>query len=85
MSRRSRTLEEAVCISQLHGETWWDAEVQRMRGELLALQKGEQREARAALERAVAIALEQEAAMLEQRARESLAALGSNAAALTAA
>ena len=33
-----RTLDEAVEISALHGDTWWDAEIHRMRGELLGRQ-----------------------------------------------
>ncbi len=69
-----RTLGEAVEISRLHGDSFWDAEIHRMRGELLGSQNGGEQEALAALERAVSIACEQEAGMLEQRARQSLAA-----------
>jgi tetratricopeptide (TPR) repeat protein len=74
-----RTLDQAVEISASHGDTWWDAEIHRMRGELLHRLRGRSEEALAALRRAVAIAREQEAAMLEQRALDSLAALDPNA------
>ena len=69
-----RTLDEAVEISSSHGDTWWDAELHRMRGELLQRQGGKDAEALAALQRALSTAREQGAAMLEQRALESLEA-----------
>jgi predicted ATPase len=69
-----RTLDEAVEISSLHGDTWWDAELHRMRGELLQRQGDKNDEAHAALQRAASIAREQGATMLEQRALGSLAA-----------
>jgi DNA-binding SARP family transcriptional activator/tetratricopeptide (TPR) repeat protein len=69
-----RTLDEAVEISSSHGDTWWDAELHRMRGDLLQRQGGKDAEALAALQRALSTAREQGAAMLEQRALESLEA-----------
>jgi tetratricopeptide (TPR) repeat protein len=74
-----RTLDEALEISSLHGDTWWDAELHRMRGELLCRSSGRGEEARAALERAASIAHAQKATVLEQRARQSIAALDPNA------
>jgi predicted ATPase len=74
-----RTLDEALDISALAGDAWWDAEIHRMRGELLQRQGGRDVEATAAFERAVAIAREQGAGMLEQRAVESLAKFLANA------
>ena len=74
-----RTLDEAIDISGSNGDTWWDAELHRLRGELLGRQGERQGEALAALERALSIAREQEAGMLEARARESLAMFRSNA------
>jgi DNA-binding SARP family transcriptional activator/predicted ATPase len=74
-----RTLDEALEISALAGDAWWDAEMHRMRGELLQRENGRDVEATAAFERAVAIAREQGAAMLEQRAVDSLAKFVSNA------
>ena len=62
------SLDQALEISASHGDTWWDAELYRMRGELLHRLGGKSEEALAALRGAVAIAREQEAAMLEQRA-----------------
>src|SRR5438477_654003 len=63
-----------VQMSQLHGDTWWDAEVHRMRGELLG-RLGRKVMAEAALDRALSIARDQEAGALERRARASIAAL----------
>ncbi len=74
-----RTLDRAVEISASHGDTWWDAELHRMRGQILHRLGSRSEEALAALRRAVAIAREQEAAMLEQRALDSLAAFDPNA------
>jgi len=73
------TLDEALEISALAGDAWWDAEMHRMRGELLHRQGDRAVEARAAFERAVAIAREQGAGMLEQRAVDNT--LGSRVAA----
>jgi DNA-binding SARP family transcriptional activator/predicted ATPase len=70
-----RTLDEALETSAANGDTWWDAESHRVRGEILLQLRGRDDEARAALERALCIAQGQEASMLEQRARESLGAL----------
>jgi DNA-binding SARP family transcriptional activator/tetratricopeptide (TPR) repeat protein len=72
------TLGEALALSASHGDTWWDAELHRMRGELLRWQ-GEDEEAIAELRRAVSIAEEQGAAMLERRALDSLSRSGPNA------
>ncbi len=72
------TLDEALELSSLHGDTWWDAEIHRMRGELLHSQ-GKPVKAIVELRRAVSIAHEQEAAMLERRALDSLAGLAPNA------
>ncbi|HTB76730.1 MAG TPA: hypothetical protein VK762_25965, partial [Polyangiaceae bacterium] len=72
------TLDEALELSSLNGDTWWDAEIHRMRGELLC-SRGKPAKAIAELRRAVSVARAQEAAMLERRALDSLAGLFPNA------
>ncbi len=74
-----QTLDEAIEISSSSGDRWWDAEIHRARAAVLLELGGGDEGARAALRRAISVAREQEATMLEQRARESLEALGANA------
>ncbi len=73
------TLDEALRISTSNGDSWWNAEVHRMRGTVLHELGDRDEEACAAVRHALSIARDQGASMLERRARESLEALGSNA------
>jgi hypothetical protein len=66
--------DEGLASVASTGECWYEAELHRLRGEALA-GMGRNREAVAAIERAVATAVAQGAAGLEGRARRSLAAL----------
>ena len=69
-------LTEALDVIQSHGERWWEAEIHRLRGELLLKQNpSDLAEAQASLERAVEIARRQGAKSLELRATTSLARL----------
>ncbi|HEV2238155.1 MAG TPA: hypothetical protein VGR57_15955, partial [Ktedonobacterales bacterium] len=66
-------LDEAFAIAVAQHEHWWDAELYRLRGELLQLRGAPPAEVEAALLRAVAIAREQQARSFELRATLSLA------------
>ncbi|HZC76474.1 MAG TPA: hypothetical protein VE258_01915, partial [Ktedonobacterales bacterium] len=65
-------IDEALVESQANNERWWDAELFRLRGELLHAQ-GADDEVEAALSQALEIARSQEARSLELRATMSLA------------
>jgi predicted ATPase len=67
-------VHEALAESHAHGETWWDAELHRLRGELLVAGGGAA-EAEPAFLGALEIARAQEARSLELRAAISLARL----------
>ncbi len=68
-------LDEALAEARAHNERWWNAEVHRLRGELLLLRGADADEVEAALLRAVEIARSQQARSLELRATMSLARL----------
>ena len=68
-------LDEALAASHTQRERWWDAELHRLRGELLLACGAPEREAEAALLRAIEIARTQQARSLELRATTSLARL----------
>lgn len=68
-------IDEALAEARAHGEHWWDAELHRLRGELLLAHGAEVSDAEAALFRAVTIARGQQARSLELRATTSLARL----------
>jgi predicted ATPase len=71
-----QALAEAHTLVEQHEERWWAAEVCRLRGVVLLRQTGTpQAEAEAWLQRALAVALHQEAKSLELRAAMSLARL----------
>ncbi len=70
-------IDEAMAESRAHNERWWDAELHRMRGELLWARGTDTRDVEAALARARVIAREQRARSLELRAATSLARLWS--------
>ncbi|HEX9370854.1 MAG TPA: AAA family ATPase [Roseiflexaceae bacterium] len=68
-------LDEALAVSATHGECWWDAELHRLRGELLLAQGAQEATAAAAFQQALAIARDQGARSLELRAATSLGRL----------
>jgi DNA-binding SARP family transcriptional activator/predicted ATPase len=68
-------VDEALAASRTHNERWWDAELHRLRGELLRAQGAAPPEVEAALRRALEIARAQQARSLELRAATSLAQL----------
>jgi predicted ATPase len=68
-------VEEALSRSRETNERWWDAELHRLRGELLLAAGAEAAEAEAALRRAFEIARGQQAKSLELRAARALARL----------
>ena len=71
-----QALEEAQVSIDARGEVWWEAEIQRLRGEILLSQPAENAgDAEACFERALHISRSQEAKSLELRAAMSLARL----------
>jgi predicted ATPase len=71
-----KAIDEALHLSQQSGECFWEAEIYRVRGELLLKQKESNRdEAQTSFERAIQIARAQTAKSLELRATTSLARL----------
>jgi predicted ATPase len=68
-------LDEALAEARAHNERWWNAEVHRLRGELLLLRGADAEEIEAALLRAIETAHSQQARALELRATMSLARL----------
>ena len=70
-------INEALSEARAHNERWWDAELHRLRGELLLMDGSDASEVEAALLRAIAISQSQQARSLELRATMSLARLWS--------
>ena len=72
-------LAEALAIVERTGERWWEAELHRLKGDLLVAQAGGEKpsmeEAEACLHQALAIARHQQAKSLELRVAMSLARL----------
>ena len=68
-------VEEALSLGRETNERWWDAELHRLRAELLLAGGAEAAEAEAALRRALEIARGQQAKSLELRAARALAGL----------
>jgi predicted ATPase len=68
------TLAEALALVEQTGERHWEAELYRLRAELLLMQ-GEESEAEASLQRAIEVAKRQQAKSWELRATVSLARL----------
>jgi DNA-binding SARP family transcriptional activator/predicted ATPase len=66
-------VDEALAEARAHNERWWNAEVHRLRGELLLRQGADAEEIEAALRRASELARAQQARSLELRATMSLA------------
>ena len=69
------SIDEALAEARTHNERWWDAELHRLRGELLLLRGADASDGEAALLRAIEIARSQQARSLELRATMSLARL----------
>jgi predicted ATPase len=68
-------LDEALAAAHVRNERWWDAELHRLRGELLLACGARERDAEAAMLQAITIARAQQARSLELRAATSLARL----------
>ena len=68
-------LEQALAESLQNNEHWWDAEIHRLRGELMWAQGADPDDIEAAFQRALEIARTQQARSLELRAATSLARL----------
>jgi DNA-binding SARP family transcriptional activator/predicted ATPase len=69
------SIDEALAEARTHNERWWDAELHRLRGELLLMHGADASDGEAALLRAIEIARSQQARSLELRATMSLARL----------
>ena len=70
-------LEEALALTEVSGERWWQAELHRLRGRLLVA-RGQHDEGEACFRRAIEVSSGQRARMLELRAATSLARLWSD-------
>ena len=69
-------IAEALAFAEESGERWWEADLHRLKGELLLAQSAENRaEAEACFHRALEIARQQSAKAFELRAATSLARL----------
>ena len=68
-------IDEALSEARTHNERWWDAEIHRLRGELLLMHGADASDVEEALLRAIEIARSQQARSLELRATMSLARL----------
>ena len=68
-------IDEGMAEARAHNERWWDAELHRLRGELLLAGGANAHEVAAAYLRAIEIARTQQARALELRATTSLARL----------
>jgi predicted ATPase len=69
------SIDEALSEARTHNERWWDAELHRLRGELLLMHGTDASDVEGAILRAIEIARSQEARSLELRATMSLARL----------
>ena len=72
-------LDQAFAAARAYGEVWWDAELHRLHGELLASSGANAGEVEAAFLRSIDIARSQQARSLELRAATSLARLWQSA------
>jgi class 3 adenylate cyclase/predicted ATPase len=70
-------LEDALALTEVSGERWWQAELHRLRGRLLVL-RGEHDEAEVCFREAIEVSRGQRARTLELRAATSLARLWSD-------
>ena len=68
-----RAVQEGIALAEAHGERYYDAELHRLRGELLARSpSGRKQQAEASFRVAIEIAKEQGARTLERKANDSL-------------
>jgi class 3 adenylate cyclase/predicted ATPase len=70
-------LEDALALAEASGERWWQAELYRIRGQLLVM-RGQHDESEACLRQAIEVSRGQSARTLELRAATSLARLWSD-------
>jgi predicted ATPase len=68
-------LDEALATSKKNGDCWWDAELHRLKGELLLVQGADESEVEVCFQRALDIARQQQTRSLELRAAISLCRL----------
>ncbi len=68
-------IDEALSEARTYNERWWDAELHRLRGELLLMHGADASDAEAALLRSIEVARSQQARSLELRATMSLTRL----------
>jgi predicted ATPase/DNA-binding SARP family transcriptional activator len=66
------SIDEALSEARTHNERWWDAELHRLRGELLLMHGADASDVESAILRAIEIARSQQARSLELRATMSL-------------
>jgi predicted ATPase len=69
------SIDEALAEARVHNERWWDAELHRLRSELLLMRGADASDVEAAILRAIEIARSQQARSLELRATMSLTRL----------
>ena len=69
------SIDEALAEARTHNERWWDAELHRLRTELLLMHGAGASDVEATILRAISIARSQRARSLELRATMSLARL----------
>jgi predicted ATPase len=67
------SIDEAQAEARAHNERWWNAELHRLRSELLLMRGADASDVEAAILRAIEIARSQQARSLELRAAMSLA------------
>ena len=66
-------IDEGLAEARAHNERWWDAELHRLRGELLLMGSGDTADGEGSILRAIELARTQKAKSLELRATLSLA------------
>jgi predicted ATPase len=68
-----KAVEDGIALAEASGERYYDAELHRLRGELLARPPfGQRREAEASFRIAIKVAKQQGSRVLEHKANESL-------------
>jgi predicted ATPase len=75
LKKAAAALSEARAIVQSGTDRYWEAELDRLEGEVLRAQRGDPKGVEACFRRAIEVAGQQEARMLELRATVSLARL----------
>lgn len=75
VDQAGRALDDATTLALDGPEPWWDAEILRLRGELMCVENGDEKGAEDCFRRAIETAEKKEAKSLELRAATSLAGL----------